>query len=91
MKYEKAYDIVTLNSLYDEPSEVKGVNRNKNRAPIRNLYNMINGEKYGDEYLKNRVVVLPSFYEKKEIKDPREFNIINNNYKKNNEDLRKRD
>lgn len=45
-------------------------------APVRNLYNLINGQKIPDSLLKNRVVILPPFYNKKKVDKPKDADIL---------------
>lgn len=51
--------------------------------PIRNLYNIINGQKIKEELVKNRIVKLPSAYVQRKFENNRDYNIINLKYHKN--------
>jgi hypothetical protein len=53
--------------------------------PVRNLYNVINGQKMSEELLKERVLMLPVCYNKKPVTKPREFDIVNLQYHSNKE------
>lgn len=82
--YERPYDIITLHPLGDSPEEPPPTKLKKDHAPIRNLYNLINGEKLSDDYLKDRHIVLPKQYPKRELDRSRDFNIVNLEYKNDN-------
>lgn len=82
--YEKPYDIITLHSIGDAPKEPPPIKTKKDHTPIRNLYNPINGEKLNDDYLKDRHIVLPKQYPKRELNRSRDFNIVNLEYKQDN-------
>lgn len=82
--YEKPYDIITLQSLTEEPSQSSLQKTKQNNAPIRSIYNPINGEPLSEEYLKNRRIILPPNYTKKQLDRSRDFNIVNLEYHKDN-------
>lgn len=53
-----AYDIITP-PLIGSSSDGTLVSNKKNKAPVRYLYNIINGAKLGEEQLNNRDIVVP--------------------------------
>lgn len=81
-KYEKPYDIITLHPLQEGAVQI--VKPKKNAAPIRNLYDPINGERIKESLLEGRKIVVPPLFIKPIIENKREFNIVSNQYVKDN-------
>jgi hypothetical protein len=54
-----AYDVICPPTMVGSSSDGALGSQQKNRAPVRYLYNIINGARLGDEHLKHRDIVVP--------------------------------